>query len=162
MKMGYKKTILSCVLALLMTFGHGKAAWAISTTANALQVVIASLAISKVSDLDFGSAAQGDAAKVVPAGTAEATDNASFAISGAPSTAYTITLPSDGVVVMQTAGGGLNKDIAVNTFTSFPSSTGMLDGSGNQLLLVGATRASLGASQVTGSYTGSFTVSVVY
>lgn len=162
MKKEYKNKWIAISIVTMLTLGQNQMAWAISTTADALQVVIASLSISKVSDLDFGSAPQGDPLKVVAAGTAEDASNASFNIAGAPSTAYTITLPSNGTVVMQTAGGGTNKDIAVDSFASFPSGTGLLDGSGNQLLLVGATRAALGASQVTGSYTGSFTVAVVY
>jgi hypothetical protein len=162
MKLSNHSKIIAVLITFSLFLGRGQVAHAISTTADALQVVVASLAIAKVSDLDFGSAPQGDPSKAVAPGTAEASDNASFNITGAPSTAYTITLPSDGTVIMQTAGGGVNKDIAVNSFSSFPSATGLLDGGGSQLLLVGATRASLGAAQVTGSYTGSFTVTVAY
>ena len=137
-------------------------AFAASTTGNAIQQVIAALSITNVSDLDFGSAAPGDALKVVAPGAAENAENGSFTVTGQPSTAYTITLPADGTVTMITGGGGANETIAVSSFSSFPSGTGMLNGSGTQTLLVGATRAALGASQVAGSYTASYTVTVVY
>ena len=154
---------LALSTAALMTM-TGTAAFAASTTANAIQTVIAALSIAKVSDLDFGTAPAGDVAKTVAPGTVEDASNASFTVTGAPSTAYTITLPADGTVTMQTAGGGLNKDIAVNSFASFPAAgaNGMLSAGGTQLLLVGATRAALGAAQVAGSYTASFTVTVIY
>lgn len=147
------------ITAVSMIAGN---AFAASTTGTAKQVVVSALAIANVSDLDFGSAAAGDALKAVPAGAAENAENGSFNVTGQASTAYTITLPADGTVVMTTGGGGANETIAVNSFTSFPSGTGMLDGTGAQTLLVGATRAALGASQVAGNYTATYTVTVVY
>ncbi|MGZ3770432.1 MAG: DUF4402 domain-containing protein [Bdellovibrio sp.] len=136
--------------------------FAASTTGNALQQVIAAIAITNTSDLDFGSAPQGDAQKLVAPGSAENAENGSFAVTGQANTAYTITLPADGTVVMTTAGGGANQTIAVNSFTSFPSGTGLLNATGNQSLFVGATRAALGSSQAPGSYTATYTVTVVY
>lgn len=137
---------------------------AASTTGNAIQTVIASISIANVSDLDFGSAPQGDGSKTVVPGVVENGTNGSFTVSGQASTAYTITLPTDGVVIMQTAGGGANKDIAVNSFVSFPAAgaNGLIGGGGTQLLLVGATRAALGVAQVPGNYTTTYTVTVVY
>jgi hypothetical protein len=150
-------------------FRTKKAVIAISTLTLifAGRTQLASLSIAKVSDLDFGSAPQGDATKTVAPGVAEDASNASFTVSGQPSTAYTITLPTDGVVTMTTAGGGAaNKIINVNGFASFPSAasagSGLLGVGGTQLLLVGAARDALLAGQTTGSYTGAFTVSVVY
>ncbi len=63
---------------------------------------------------------------------------------------------------MTTGAGGTNQTIAVGTFTSFPSANGTLSNSGSQTLLVGATRAALSASQTPGTYTGTYTVTVVY
>ena len=139
-------------------------AYAASTTGNAVQVVTAAISIANVSNLDFGSAPQGDVAKTVAPAAVENATNGSFTVSGQPSTAYTISLPADGVVIMQTAGGGANKDIAVNSFLSFPAAgaNGMLSAGGTELLLVGATRAALGAAQVTGNYTQTYTVTVIY
>lgn len=133
-----------------------------STTANATATVIASIGITKVSDLVFGSGAPGDAALVVPAGTAENASNASFNVTGQANTAYTITLPTS--VTMITGTGGTNRTIVVNTFTSTPAAgaNGLLSAGGAQTLFVGATRAALGASQIAGAYTAAFTVTVAY
>lgn len=130
----------------------------------AIQTVVAAISIVNVSDLDFGSAAAGTVAKTVAAGAIENAENGSFIVSGQANTAYTILLPANGVVVMTTAGGGLNKDIPVNSFTSLPAAgaNGLLNAGGTQLLLVGATRSALGASQVAGSYTSTYSVTVVY
>lgn len=156
------KNLIKLGLVLAFITNHAHAA---SVNANANQTVTAAIAIAKVSDLEFGSAAQGDAAKTVAPGSSENAENASFTVTGQASTAYTITLPADGVVKMITAGGGsANTEINVNSFVSNPAAgaNGLLDGSGTQTLFVGATRAALGASQNTGSYTGSFSVTVVY
>ena len=140
----------------------GQYAFAAATTGNAVQVVTAAIAITNVSNLDFGSAPQGDAQKTVSPGAAESAENGSFTVTGTPNATYTITLPSNGSVIMQTGSGGANETIAVNNFTSFPSGNGTLSAGGSQLLLVGATRAALGTSQVIGSYTAAYTVTVVY
>ena len=157
----YSLAVAATLTVVMTQGGLQKAA---STTANAVQQVIAAISIAQVSDMDFGSDVPGAAAKTVAPGTAEDAENASFTVSGQASTAYTITLPSDGTVTMITGGGGANETIAVNSFASFPAAgaNGLLDGTGSQSLYVGATRAALGASQVVGAYTGSFTVDVVY
>lgn len=160
MKRRYKS-----IAATMMLLGISSYVYAASTTGNAVQVVTAAINIVNVSDLDFGTAAQGDAAKTVAPGTAEDSFNGSFTVTGTASTAYTITLPADSVVTMTTAGGGTaDKIIAVNSFTSFPAAgaNGLTDAGGSQLLLVGATRAALSATQVAGNYTGTYTVDVVY
>lgn len=158
-----RKILLSTVaLMALVLATRSEKAMAASTTADAKQIVTSAITITKVSDLEFGSAAQGDAAKTVAPGAAENAENASFTVAGAPNTAYTVTLPANGTVTMQTGAGGANETIAVSAFTSFPATSGMISAGGSQLLLVGAQRAALGASQVAGSYTASFTVAVVY
>lgn len=137
---------------------------AATDTASANASVTAAIAIAQVSDLEFGSAVQGDIAKTVTPATAENAENASFSITGEASTAFTITLPADSTVVMQTGAGGLNETIDVDSFASYPAAgaNGLLDGTGQQDLYIGATRAVIGAAQVPGSYTTTFTVEVVY
>jgi len=150
-------------LALSTSYFQKEIAQAASDTAQALQQVQAAIAIAQVSDLDFGTGIQGDAAVTVAPGTAENASNASFNVTGEAGLAYTITLPIDGAVVMTTGGGGANETIAVNSFVSFPAAgaNGLLTG-GSQSLYVGATRAALGAAQVAGGYATTFTVDVVY
>ena len=154
-----KSLLLALVIAL------PSAAFAASDTAQALQIVEASLAITKQSDLDFGTGSQGDAALAVPSNGAETAENASFLISGEANKAYTITLPQNGDVHMVTNGGGTNETtIHVNEFESTPAqgSNGQLDSSGQQYLFVGATRDALLPNQQAGSYADTFTVTVMY
>jgi len=155
-----KSLLLALVIAL-----PSASAFAVSGTAQALQIIETSLGIVKQSDLDFGTAAQGDAAKTVAPGTSEDAENASFKISGQANKAYSITLPADDVVVMETNGGGVpERQIPVNDFASYPAAgaNGLLDASGEQTLYVGAARNAILATQESGSYADTFTVTVVY
>ncbi len=148
------------LLALLIAVPMG--AQAASTTAQALIDVLAAISIAQVQDLDFGNVYQGDASGTVAPAAGSA---AVFTVSGAPSTAYSITLPADGTVTMITGGGGANETIAVSGFTSTPAAgagTGLLGAGGTQTLRVGATHAAIGAAQVVGAYATNFTVTVVY
>lgn len=156
-------TILS-IFGLALSQGLTPAAYAASATANATASVIAAIGITKVSDMDFGEGITGDSAKTVAPGTSETAANASFNVTGEPSRAYTIALPADGAVTLVTGdGSGATKQIAVTSFTSYPSAgaNGVLTG-GAESLFVGATRAALPSNQVTGSYAATFTVTVVY
>lgn len=82
---------------------------------------------------------------------------ASFSVAGDTGASYTITLPSNGSVTL-TSGPNT---MAVNSFTSSPASTGQLSAGGSQTVTVGAT-LSVGNNQASGSYSGSFAVSVDY
>ena len=68
-----------------------------------------------------------------------------------------ITLPTDGTVLLSSG----SNTMAVNSFMSYPSATGILSGAGAQILRVGAT-LTVGNAQVPGSYAGSFAVTVNY
>ena len=137
---------------------------AASDTADATMTVLTALTITNVSNLVFNDAEPGATSEVIAPGSSENANNASFTVSGEASTAYTITLPGDGTIIMTTGGGGANETIAVDSFASNPAAgaNGLLDGAGSQNLFVGATRAALGAGQVPGAYTDTFTVTVVY
>lgn len=83
---------------------------------------------------------------------------ARFTVSGDAFATYTIQLPGNDFVKLTGPGG----EMVVNDFTSSPSGAGgQLDVLGSQTLLVGAT-LSVGSSQPTGDYSGSFTVTVNY
>lgn len=159
------KSTAVLAIALSSSYFKNEIAQAASDTAQAIQVVQAAIGIAQVSDLDFGTAVQGDAAKTVAPGAAENAENASFQVTGEPGLAYTITLPANGSVIMITgAGVAANEQIAVNNFVSNPAAgaNGLLSAGGTQSLFVGATRAALLATQVTGAYSDTFTVDVVY
>ena len=141
---------------LTTTVMMSNASLAAIATATATADVVAAIAITKVSDLSFGSGAPGDAAKVIAAGTTESPNNASFTITGQANTAFTLTLPAS----INLANGA--NTIAVNTFTSNAGTTPTIGAAGSFTLYVGATRGALSATQATGAYTGTFTATVVY
>ena len=156
--MNFKKISFLLFGAAFSTLTISNQAQAAVGTGTARQVVVQAIAIAAVSDLTFPSAAAGAAAAVVPPGAAENANNGSFNVTGSPSTAYTITLPT---TINMTNGANT---IAVNTFVSFPAAgaNGLLSATGTQTLFVGATRAALAANQATGTYTGTYNVDVVY
>jgi hypothetical protein len=80
---------------------------------------------------------------------------ASFTITGEPSTAYGLVLPGS---VTLTSGG---QSMTVDEFTSSPAGSGVLDATGSQQVGLGA-RLQVSASQQTGSYTGTFNITVAY
>lgn len=139
-------------------------------TANA--TVITPITITAVNALEFGevvgtvgggtvtigtnSARSGTAALIVSTqGTEQA---ATFNITGEGTNTYAITLPGNGVVSVDDAGAGVA--MPITNFLSNPATTGTLT-AGAQTISVGAT-LNVGASQVPGDYTGSFTVTVEY
>lgn len=81
---------------------------------------------------------------------------ARFDVSSDSNTDYTIDLPNNNTVELTDESGSMY----VNDFTSNPSGSGTLDG-GSQTLYVGAT-LEVGGGQSTGSYTGSFEVTVTF
>ena len=82
-------------------------------------------------------------------------------VTGEASLTYAITLPADGDVIIIGPGTTGIRTMAVNSFTSSPTPTGQLSALGAQTLLVGATLTTA-ADQVTGAYSGSYTVRVEY
>ncbi len=161
-KFAYTSMVGAAALGLFSQFVSVRS-FAADATGTARAVVIQALAIANTTDLDFGSGAPGDAAKIVAPGTAETSENGSFAVTGQPNSAYTITLPST-AVTLTTGSGTATEQIAVDTFTSFPAAgaNGLLGANGYQDLFVGATRAALLPNQAPGEYVGTYTVTVVY
>lgn len=156
------KLLAGALIVTGVIFGINKSN-AASDTAQALQVVEAAISITQQSDLDFGTGVQGDAAYTVDPDFQETSSNASFLVSGEPNKTYSITLPADGDVVMVTGAGSSSEEmIPVNQFSSNPSVGGTLDALGQEELFVGATRDALLPNQVAGSYTDTFTVTVIY
>ena len=82
---------------------------------------------------------------------------ASFNVSGNANAGYSITLPINGVVSLTNGANSM----PVDNFTSSPASSGQLSAGGTQSLAVGAT-LSVGNAQASGSYSGTFNVTVEY
>ncbi len=140
---------------------------AASDTAPANATIVSAIAINNTAALEFASivaSSSGDTvvvsatgartcgATLTCTGTAAA---ASFDVTGGANLTYSIALPAS---VSITTGG---PSMTVDTFTSNPTPTGTLDGFGAQTLTVGAT-LHVGASQATGTYTNTFSVTVDY
>jgi len=162
------KNINKVVLAAAVLIGFSSNSFAQATaTAAASATIITPISITKTVDLNFGNIAVsattagtvildptgsrstgGGGGVTLPATTGSPTA-ASFDVAGAASFTYAITLPSSSVNITS----GLNT-MAVSTFTSSPSATGLLSSGGTQTLTVGATIA-VAAGQAPGTYTNS-------
>lgn len=139
------------------------------STAMSMSVSAAEVQVSATQQLGFGSFTAGSGTvSVTPSGARTTTGNvvalsadpgqaAQFLVSGDPSMTYAITLPVDGTVTLSNGA----TDMPVNGFVSDPASSGVLPGSGSQVLSVGAT-LHVATDQPTGSYSGSFSVTVNY
>lgn len=101
-----------------------------------------------------GVRSKGGGVTLVSSGSGSA---ASFNVSGNASASYAITLPGNGVVSLTSGAHAM----AVSAFTSNPALNGLLNGAGMQSLAVGAT-LHVGSGQASGSYAGTFDVTVEY
>jgi hypothetical protein len=81
---------------------------------------------------------------------------AQFVVTGEPNTAYSITLPYDGIIIIV----GLQM-MDVDEWTSYPNTNNSLSATGSQTFYVGGTLHVEG-NQPWGSYSGAFTVTVHY
>lgn len=151
-------------------FGQSSA----TATANITARVLTPIAITKLTDLNFGSLIPGTSAGQVivdPSGARSAVGvtlvnsaygAATFAVTGEPLTPYTIILPTGAQINHTTAA---SQNMQVSFFNSNPSATGggTLSSVGSQQLNVGATlNVGPASTQLAGLYTGTFNVTVAY
>jgi hypothetical protein len=80
---------------------------------------------------------------------------ARFDVAGCQDYVYNIVLPS--TITLSSSTSSMSMD----NFVSQPANTGVLDATGNQELIVGAT-LNVGTAQPAGTYSGSFVVEVVF
>jgi hypothetical protein len=169
-------------LALIVSFAlaaagaASQAGAATSATASSTATVIVPISVTSSGSLSFGKFAAGGSAGTVTVSTAGVRTVsgvvaaggtpgvASFAITGEPSTAYSIDTTS--TTANLTSGSDnlgltLVSDFTGAGATSGTQSTGTLDGTGHQTLYVGGTLA-VGANQPNGSYSGTVSVAVAY
>jgi hypothetical protein len=162
------KRVAVFLAAVVLFSSRGYAATA---TSNASAEVITPISISNTADLRFGkfSALTGGTVIISAAGVRSATGAvvlsstnaggaASFDVTGDPNATYAITLPNSATLTHSVDN---TKTMTIDTFTSNPSGTGTLSAGGSQALSVGAT-LTVGNAQTTGSYSGTFDVSVEY
>jgi len=159
------------VTAMLVSAGWVHHAYAASATSNATATVMTPISISNTAALRFGkfSALTGGTVVMSTAGARSATGAvvlsttdaggvAGFTVSGDGSATYAITLPNSATITHSVDN---TKTMSVDTFSSNPSGTGTLSAGGSQSLSVGAT-LTVGNAQTTGSYSGTFDVTVEY
>jgi hypothetical protein len=163
-----KLTIAATLAATVLTAGVANAA---STASDATASIVAAIAITNSTGLNFGQIVPSVAIGTVtvpPVGAKSFTGGvtlanavtatpAAFEVTGAGSNAFTITLPTS----INVTGPGVA--MVVDNFVSSPVATApaTLDVDGTLPLLVGAT-LNVGVSQAAGTYTGTFNVAVVY
>ncbi len=156
----------SAALVLFLATGTTNAA---QSSANATARLVTAISIVKTGDLNFGDVLAGAAVgtvRMAPGGARSRTGGAqlgsgllaqaaSFQVGGQARERYAITLPASVNVV-----SGANT-MVVDTFRSNPNGTGRLSAAGAQNLNIGAT-LHVGANQASGTYTGTFSVTVAY
>lgn len=162
----FRRIALSLLVVLAAVAAHAQSS--ATASASALAKVIQPIAIAKTSDLNFGTIISGPSGLVTvsPAGvetsvgatTLNPNPNVSaaqFVVTGQPSTAYSISLPTS---ITITNGA---QSMTVDNFTSNPTPGGLLSAGGSQALSVGA-RLNVATNQAVGNYAGTFSVTVAY
>jgi mannose/fructose/N-acetylgalactosamine-specific phosphotransferase system component IIC len=161
-----KITSILSIMALTAVFSTGALAQApaSATSANTTTTIVAPIAISTTTPLNFGSFATlstGGTLALSPLGVRTATGGvkltaatgsptaAAFAVSGEGSYAYTITLPTTLTLTTAVTGAG-TKTMVVGTFESSIGTAGTLTG-GSQNFTVGAL-LTVGSAQAVGTY----------
>ena len=161
--------------SLLFILTTSIASYGQSATASASATLVEAMAMVKVTDLNFGTMTVPTGASTVVLSTSNtrtvasgdvtllsntpSSSVATFTVTGGGSMSYTITLPNS-VTITETTGN--TNTMTVSNFTSSSSNGSYtLDGTGTDLISVGAT-LSLGTDEIAGTYTGTFTVSVAY
>lgn len=169
------KTTLKIFLFLVVAFGFSATAMAQNGTASVTIMSTISIA-KKTNDLTFGNIIPSASAGVVTVNTAGSRTTltnvtspnennisaADFEVSGTAGATFQIGVPANGVVTLtRVGGGGTAMNVKDFTFSPANSPSPTLDGTGKATVLVGAT-LEVGANQLAGSYTGTFTVTAAY
>jgi hypothetical protein len=140
-----------------------------SDNASVSAYIVTPISITNAAALQFGQVAAGvttgtvsvstGGVRTAGGGTKLGTGSgqaASFTVNGEPNYQYNIQLPSS-----ITLDDTHSHTMTVDNFVSSPSGTGTLSSGGSSTLSVGA-RLNVGASQTSGTYSGTFSVTVAY
>lgn len=172
-----KKTTLIALtalaaIALLVPAGSAMAQSSASANANATATIITPITLVNNADLRFGEVVASTAVGTVVISSAGAKSTtggvtalsglphgaAQFSVGGGANRTFSITIPTTDVTITKITS---TETMTVNAFTSDLGTSSTLSAGGAATLNVGGT-LNVGASQVTGSYTGSFSVTVAY
>ncbi|WP_224958821.1 DUF4402 domain-containing protein [Geomonas subterranea] len=170
MKTLRKVVVMAGCTALAWAAGSG-VSQAATAQANTTATVVLPVTITKTVDLNFGrfmSGASGGTVVVSTGGAQSVTGGvtttaalgstaaaAAFTISGEPTSTYAVTFPA------QTNLTGPGAPMTIGTFTTASSGTLNTFGAASETLSVGAT-LTVGASQASGTYSGTMDVAVNY
>ncbi|QXE89852.1 DUF4402 domain-containing protein [Geomonas subterranea] len=170
MKTLRKVVVMAGCTALAWAAGSG-VSQAATAQANTTATVVLPVTITKTVDLNFGrfmSGALGGTVVVSTGGAQSVTGGvttttalgstaaaAAFTISGEPTSTYAVTFPA------QTNLTGPGAPMTIGTFTTASSGTLNTFGAASEILSVGAT-LTVGASQASGTYSGTMDVAVNY
>ena len=161
-------SVMLMSIASLNAFADGGSNATANATASAR--IITPIKLTKTSDLNFGNIAssategtvtiapQGSRTSgggVTPSAIGDFT-RAAYSATGENNATYNITLPGS-----ITISSGTSLSMTVDNFKSTPTPTGTFSGSGAQTIEVGAT-LNVGANQASGSYQGTYNVTVAY
>lgn len=165
------KLLLVAGCATLISAVDVEVGWcANNAVANVSGTVVAPIAITKDTDLQFGkfmAGPVGGSVVVVPAGTRTAGGDtvlvagtpstaATFTVTGETGTTYSITLPGAPILLSD----GATHTMSVGTFTSTPAAAAGSLATGTESLKVGAT-VTVGPAQVAGVYTNTTDLNVI-
>ena len=145
-------------------------AQAATATATVDANIIQAIGMTTSNGISFGDISAGATSGTViltPGGASSATGGttinssapgnpSSFNVQGTPNASFSISLPIS-ILLSDSA----SHTMSVDNFTSSPTPSGVLDGSGQQTLSVGAT-LNVSANQAFGSYSGQMAVTVDY
>lgn len=162
-----KKSLL--LTATIIALSASTAAYAISVTGNANAVIKATISATETQRMNFGtisSAATAGIVKISPAGSVSSSTNDFYATPSPNAGIFSITAePSTQLTVSFTNGtltSGANSMALSNfTTTSSPASNTTAPTTGALTLNVGADLA-IGAAQASGSYVGTYNVTLSY
>lgn len=160
--------LMAMAAILMMSFSTPAHAQATDTGDITVTVSSQPITLANETELSFGTVfpyGRAGTVRVTADGMTFPTDahvstpgsNANWAVTGIPTAYYAITLPVDGAVSVSNG----TEAMAVNHFTHSAGTAPRLDASGIDAFGVGAT-LEVGANQMAGTYSGSYSVTVAY
>lgn len=170
------KKILSAIMgAAIVGFGAYVAnTMAATQTGNAAATIVTAITITEDATMNFGSISVGAGGGTVVLDTSDGVSttgdavaeggtvtSAVFSIDGDNNAGYAVTMPAN---ITVDDGGGNN--MTINTFTylaedAATDTTGTMDVTGAGTMTIGGT-LTVSASQVAGSYSGTYTITALY
>lgn len=169
--------IAIAVAAAIGFAGTASAQRTATASASASAKIVSGISLSKTQDLNFGQVVRSASAGTVvldPSNAARTFNGgvtvgqnggnayAQFTAAGEPAYAYSVTLPSS-ITITQSVASGTPATMTVTGLASTlgSSNNGVLNSEGTNGFNVGGT-LNVAANQATGSYAGSFNVTVSY